>query len=563
MKNKILAILSIIFLASACVDLDLNPLSEASSENWNSDIDEISMSINDLFKPAFWSRDAETWTDDNTIRTALNEFTAGTLNSESGTVNNLWSNSYKAIVRANVVLLSLEEVKDIIPEKTLNMFEGNALFVRAAQYAKLISHFGDVVHFTEILDLEESFTLSRTDKTVVLEAIYKDFDEAASKLPDSYSSSENQLATKGAALAMKARIALYMGDWLIARNAAKACIDLEKYELHPDFETLFLAGTKNPKELIFGIPRSRTLNSVMGVRGMLPRNHGGWGGSEPSPSWDLFCSFLCTDGLPIDESPLFNPREPFENRDPRCSATIIEFGTPFMGIVYQPHPDSLKVMDYNLGQEIVNNDTRTNAQWAVFNGILRKKEVDETWLDNFQADNDIMLMRYADVLLMYAEAKMELNEIDQSVFDAINKVRARAYGVDYNNTSAYPAVTTTSQSELRRIIRTERRMEFAWEGLRYMDIIRWRVAETVINRPNYGVLDIDVLNERLIEPGLWFFGKTPVIDNNGNPDFTELYEAGYCRRLSIRSFDASRHYLWPIPSSELIINPNMVQNPGY
>lgn len=563
MKNKIIAIFTGLFLITACIDLDMNPLSEASSENWYSDTDEIAMSVNDLFKLAFWPTDAEEWTDDNTVRTNTYEITSATINSEWGTANTVWSNSYKAIVRANTVLLNIEKSKESIPEATFNKFAGNAQFVRASQYSKLISHFGDVVFFTGILDLEESFTLSRTDKAIVLEAIYKDFDEAATKLPLSYSSSENQLATKGAALAMKARIALYMGDWTVARDAAKACMDLEVYELFPDFETLFLAKTKNPKELIFGIPRSRTLNVVMGTRSLLPRNHGGWGGSGPSPSWDLFCSFLCSDGLPIDKSPLFNPHDPFKNRDPRCSATIIEFGTPFLGIVYQPHPDSLKVMDYKSGKKITNNDTRTNAQWAVFNGILRKKQIDESWLDNFQADNDVMIMRYADVLLIYAEAKIELNEIDQSVLDAINMVRARAYKVNLEDTSAYPAVTTISQSELRTILRVERRMEFAWEGLRYMDIIRWKVAETVLNRDNYGILDLDVLNERLIEPGLWFFASTPKIDEDGNPDFSSIYDAGFCRRLSLRTFDASKQYLWPIPASEILINPNLDQNPGY
>ncbi len=563
MKNKVIIMLAGLFLITACIDLDMNPLSEASSENWYSDADEIAMSVNDLFKLAFWPLDAEEWTDDNTVRTNTYPITSATINSEWGTANTVWSNSYKAIVRANTILSSIERAKESIPEVTFNKFAGNALFVRASQYSKLISHFGDVVFFTGILDLDESFTLSRTDKTIVLEAIYKDFDEAVSKLPLSYSSSENQLATKGAALAMKARIALYMGDWSTARDAAKACMDLENYELFPDFETLFLSKTKNPKELIFGIPRSRTLNVVFGNRGYLPRNHGGWGGSETSPSWDLFCSFLCSDGLPIDESPLFNPREPFKNRDPRCSATLIEFGTPFLGIVYQPHPDSLKVMDYKSGKKITNNDTRTNAQWAVFNGILRKKQIDESWLDNFQADNDIMIMRYADVLLIYAEAKIEMNEIDQSVLDAINMVRARAYKVNFEDTSAYPAVSTISQSELRTILRVERRMEFAWEGLRYMDIIRWKVAETVLNRDNYGMLDTDVINERLIEPGLWFFGSTPEIDENGNPDFSSIYDAGLCRRLSQRKFDASKQYLWPIPASEILINPNMDQNPGY
>ena len=106
---------------------------------------------------------------------------------------------------------------------------------------------------------------------------------------------------------------------------------------------------------------------------------------------------------------------------------------------------------------------------------MPKKGIDETWLENGKdVDPDKIIIRYADVLLMYAEAKIELNQIDQSVLDAINRVRARAYGVDYTNISAYPAITTTSQQKLRTIIRNERRVEFAKEGLRYMDLVRDR-----------------------------------------------------------------------------------------
>ena len=110
-----------------------------------------------------------------------------------------------------------------------------------------------------------------------------------------------------------------------------------------------------------------------------------------------------------------------------------------------------------------NNDARVNAQFASFNGLLWKKGIDETWLENGKdVDPDKIIIRYADVLLMYAEAKIELGQIDQSVLDAINQVRARAYGVDYTNTAAYPAVTTTDQQKLRTILRTERRDCAIW-----------------------------------------------------------------------------------------------------
>ena len=141
-----------------------------------------------------------------------------------------------------------------------------------------------------------------------------------------------KLATKGAAMAMKARIALYMSDWSVARDAAKACMDLGVYELYPDYATLFLSKTKNTKEAVFSLPRSVALGEQLGsnypVKATITRNSGGW--ASYNPSWELFCSYLCTDGLPIDQSPLFNPREPFENRDPRCARSLCPLRPGFL-----------------------------------------------------------------------------------------------------------------------------------------------------------------------------------------------------------------------------------------
>ena len=137
-----------------------------------------------------------------------------------------------------------------------------------------------------------------------IRSYYEDFDIAIEYLPESYNSSEYQFATKGAALALKARIALYMGDYAIAASAAKACIDLGVYELYPDYQELFLSSTKNSVETIFCNPRSVELGIIIPKGGRsrepLPRLAGGY--ANGGPSWDLLCSYLCTDGLPIDES---------------------------------------------------------------------------------------------------------------------------------------------------------------------------------------------------------------------------------------------------------------------
>lgn len=565
MKNKklLLLFLSGFIFFSSCTDLNLNPLSEGSSETWYSNESEITMALNDLYREVFWPRDGDDWTDDWTQRDATTAITNGTLNGADGTINTWWTNSYKCIARANIILMNLEKSKDKFPQATLDKFAAEARFVRAAQYAMLISHYGDVVYFTGILELEESFTLGKTDQRVILPSIYADYDFAASKLPVSYSSTQNMHATQGAALAMKARIALFYKDYAIARDAAKACMDLNAYELHADYSTLFLSKTKNPKELVFGLPRSVVLNVSIGdTKNWISRNAGGWGGVA-APSWELLCAYLCTDGLPIDESPLFNPRLPFKNRDPRCTASIVEFQIPWLGFMYQPHPDSLNVMNYKTGVKVKNNDTRSNAAFASFNALMWKKGIDEDWSDDFKAENGIFLMRYADVLLMYAEAKIELNEIDQALLDAtINKVRARAYKVAVSDITRFPAVTTTDQTIARKALRIERRMEFAFENRRYEDIIRWKLAEKVLNRNIYGMLDVADLRTKVINPGLWFFPQIPEIDGDGTAIFEPMYNAGLIKRLAVRSY-TDKQYLWPIPNKEVLINPNLKQNDGY
>lgn len=555
-----------LFIWTSCIDLDLNPLSQASSENWYSDETEIEMSIKDFYRDSFWPLDNENRTDDFIYRETLSSIVNGTLNGQDGDVTTLWTNQYKSIARTNTILANKDKMLAMgISEEKVNQYMAEALFQRASCYARLVTYFGNVVYVTEVIDIDAAFQMGQTPKEEVIPLIYADYDEAIKYLPEKYTGTSSQRATKGAAMAMKARFALYMGDWEVCRDAAKQCMDLGIYKLHSNYSDLFLSTTKNAEESIFLLPRSIEFKVTYGssnVKNEVTRNPGGWGAY--CPSWDLLASYLCTDGLPIDESPLFDPHNPFKNRDPRCTATIVEFGTRHLGFDYNPHPDAVEVMNYNTGKMQKNNDARVNAQYASYNGLVWKKGIDETWLENgMDVDPDKIIIRYADVLLMYAEAKIELNQIDQSVLDAINQVRARAYGVDYTQTNAYPAVTTTDQQKLRSILRAERRMEFAKEGLRYMDLVRWKIAGKALTRPNYGMLyPVSLLKEKVVDKGLWFWPETPAIDEDGIPDFSAMENAGLIAPMSQRMWN-DRQYLWPIPTKEILINDNLVQNPGY
>ena len=561
MRLKIFIACIGLFAISSCESLDLLPLSDGSSETWNSNAEEIEMSLNGLYKDAFWPKDNDEWTDDWIYRDALSPITGATLNGQNDFIISWWTNSYKAIGRANIVIQSVDRAAKVLTQAQIDRYAAEARFVRACQYSRLLARYGNIIYTEKDLDIEEALTLKQEDKTTVLPKIYADFDFAAAKLKTTYSNSELKRASAGAAYAMKARIALEMGDWATVKTAAKACMDLKLYSLHSNFDNLFLSRTKNSVETIFGLPRSVALKVVQtDAQNYVTRNAGGFAAKDPS--WDLFCAFLCTDGLPIDKSPLYNPRKPFLNRDPRCKATIVEFQTNFLGYTYQPHPDSLTVFKVADNKYVENKDTRSVAQFASFNGLVLKKGVDGDWLLNsWTTEPDKIIIRYADVLLMYAEAKIELNEIDQTVLDAINTVRARAYGAALTATT-YPAVKSMTQSELRKAVRIERRMEFAFEGVRYADLIRWKLAEKALNKVNYGLLDPADLRTKVVKPGLWFFPSTPPIDDDGVADFTPMFTAGLIKQIAIRKFDATRQYLWPIPTTE-ILTSGLKQNPNY
>ena len=571
-RNRFIYILGVALSLSACADMDLKPLSEGSSETWYATEEELNMAVNEFYILGYWNtplESSEQWTDNFTYRnTHRMDILYGTLSGGQWEVLRLWEQSYKLIARANALLERIDEsASGNVSEDKINRYKAEAYFARACKYADLIAYFGDVVYYDKSPSLDEAFAKTRTAKDEVIPLVYADFDKAAAFLPVSYGTASTHF-TKGAALAMKARFALYMGDWQVAAKAAKDCMDLGEYELHPDFGNLFLANTKNAtKEKIFAIPRSLQNSVVLDqwvVNNELSRNAGGYGSAVPS--WDLLAAFLCTDGLPIDESPLFDPKNPFKNRDPRCTQTIVEFGSIHLGFEYNPHPDALQVMNYNTGKMQANQDNRAVNQYASFNGLNWKKGIDELWTQNGRTvDRDYVIMRYADVLLMYAEAKVELGEIDNSVLDAINRVRARAYGVSLEAKDRYPAVSQTDQISLRKTVRLERRVEFANEGLRYMDLIRWKLASKALNKKNYGILyPASDLISKVTSKGLWFWASTPEIDDDGIADFSAMESAGVISVLSQRVWD-ERQYLWPLPTAELEISPNLINdnNPGY
>lgn len=562
MRISIYLVTVCLLVLTSCQELDLNPLSEPSSGNFYSNETELTIAVNDLYRYSFIENDREEYSDNFLYRANPNAVTSGTMNSGDADAQRLWSNAYKIITRANTIIANLHKASGNTSAATLASFEAQAKVARAYQYSRLITHFGDVPLITTPITLAESYTYKRTDKNLVLDFIFQDLDYAALNLPSSYSQSAEQRFTRGTALAIKARTALYMGKYGVAKAAAKAVIDSNVYSLYPSYRDLFLKAGEQCKENILTVIRDQA-NGVVSDGFIVPdhisRNAGGFGAKYPT--WELIDSYECTDGLRVDQSPLYNPQKPFLNRDPRMSQSIVPFSSIWLGYIYQPHPDSLKVRRISDNAMVTNNDNRAIATNASFSGFLWKKGIDQSWADRKLEDNDLKIIRYAEMFLIYAEADVELNTIDATTLLYLNTVRARAYGKAVGQTTLYPAVTTTNQAELRSIVRRERRVEFAFEGLRYMDLIRWRIAEKALNKPGVGIPDPLPFNA--VNRAKFPFAGAPVIDADGIPDYSPYIATGAAKKTSTRIFDASRQYLWPIPAIERTVNPNLTQNPNY
>lgn len=590
-----LAIFSI-FSLGACVDLDLNPLSEGSSGNWFSSEQEIEMSINDFYRSDFFPIDPMDWGDDVTARNTTSAVQNGTLTAENGTIATRWQNYYKGIARGLRILNNMDNARSLgIPETQIKQYEGEAYFYIGFAYGMLAFHWGDVILDKTGMTLEEAYDISRSPKADVLAFSYECLDKAAERLPVSYSGI--QRATKGAALAFKARIALRNGDYETAASAAKACMNLEVYKLHDNYRDLFTTSWSD--EWIFYFRGDVTMKkyywAASDVANCITRLAGGWGGQK-APSYELLCAYPCVDGKPIDESPLYNPKDFFENRDPRLAMTIVPFATAYnksvldgtydpsdyvwLGYEYSPDPTKTTVYRASDGAQVANTDSKSAAEHASYNGLLFKKYIDESFLENGRqgAPTTYPMLRYGDVLLMYVEAMIELDRCTQEVLDVtINKLRERAYR---GTGISYPHVTVGTQGELRTLVRTERFIELAWEGHRYADLIRWKLAEKVYNRPSYFLArawsgsaswdgnEASVSSDyrKLIQnwkDGNYPIGGIPEIDENGVADLSSMVTAGYIVPASERKFDANRDYLWPIPDADRLINENLDQNPKW
>lgn len=547
MKKLIGLYLLTAVLASCTGKLDKLPLTAPSSESFPTNQQELQTALVGCNNPLLqcfgenpFQQVFEMFSDNAANRDLTPDKMWGDPN--GGYVDAIWSNLYVGISRCNFLLDNLDKAAGNVDAATLNSFGAQARFLRAYYYSLLTSFFGAVPYITHTLSFAEA-DVARTERAQVVDSILSELEDASAYLTD-VNNPTSMTITRGAAWALESRVALFNGKWQQAIDAATKVMALEgtQYVLDPHYENLCKLAGNTSKELIFSVHWN--YNDITNIAPVSFKSRNAQGYNNRMPTESLVDSYQCIDGLDIDKSPKYDPSHPFANRDPRLNWTIVVPGSVFCGYEYQTNKDSLTCWNYNVTPAVrIPNQDATNP-YASFSGFAWRKYVDSTEFDqgNKSAISTI-LIRYAEVLLNYAEAKIESSQLDASVYEAINKVRLRAH---------MPEITPgKTQAELRSIVRKERKVEFAGEGLRYFDILRWGIAEQVLNGPCYGRIPTGLL------------ASAPAIDENGTPDYSGVSNHAQMRVVQVRSFDKGKNYLWPIPGIELETNKNLTQNTGY
>lgn len=413
----------------------------------------------------------------------------------------LWRDAYRGIGRANSVIEGIDNIT-FTDEALKNRLKAEALFMRAYLYNILINLYGDVPYFDKPLLLIEESQIPRTIKNEILTNILKDLDWTIDHLPLSYSKSDVGRITKGAALALKARVCLWQNKFQESRDAAEAVMNLGVYQLYPEYSELFTYGAENNIEIILDEQFMPTLRVHSSFVNLAPRSC--QGNSNYVPTRALV--------------------DAYESDDPRLPATIL------MPLEVMPWLDGNTIFNPTPGSGSV--DEVSISYLATATGYHFKKYVlKEDVQYPSRCNINLVHIRYADVLLMFAESENEISGPTDEAYDAINLVRARARGT---NSSILPDLDGLTKEEFREAVRKERNVELAGEGLKYFDLLRWKTAENVLVGKVYGM---DYIDQSTGDP------KTVVVET--------------------RKFDVGRNYFWPIPESEIRLNPNLTQNPNY
>ncbi len=463
---------------------------------------------------------AMTWTHSQLLQT-------GIYNTTYIPWGNMWPIYYGLIRKTNVALENLDRLGEN-NQDIINELKGQVYFLRGMIYHELLRLFAykpgneGVPLIDRSLTVDDDLSIPRASYDDVVEFILADLDRAAELLP-AKGEIEAGRATSGAAYALKGRVLMYAERWAESAAASKMVINNGRYSLYPDYRTLFL--DKNNNEIIFAkkfaYPDKHHQSGGGGTQGAGwdvynspdifrgATGDGGWGGNMPTQNF--VGSYEMTDGLSQENSPLYNLQDPYKNLDPRFYATVVYNGATFRDVLIDLSNDS---------------PVRRFLPTGYF---LRKFHDEDLVLYATNSDQDWIFIRYAEVLLNYAEAQNEASGPDGSVYDAINTIRSRPSV----NMPSLPA--GLSQSEMREKIRNERRIELAFEEHRYFDIRRWGIANQVYN-------------------------DMQAMDIVKNPDGTFTYQVRH--NYEIRDFVEKMNVI-PIPQDEIDKNPEANQILGW
>lgn len=517
----------ILLISGGCADefLDFFPEDKMTSANFPVNEDDMELLLNGLYSQvrertlynegffAFGVLDGATPNGFNWGNLPITKIGNGQLSAtDGGIVNFRWTRAYAIIFRANYLLKAMEDVE--LDADVKAKLTGEAHFLRGLAYATLVESYGGVPIILELISTEEAREIARSSEEETWNQAISDYDVAIANLD--LDAPKVGRATKGAAMAMKMRALLYQGKFNEVITIADQIIELGKYSLFPSYEGLFQLENENNQEVIFDVQYIRgeysqgsRLDQFTGT------GTGSWTrGTRYVPTEDLVNAYERIDGSPgkyfESEIDLDNP---YDGWDPRLKVTVVVPGSYYLGYRYPNYLYPGGAYNHP-GNRIKHLSTRKYRE---------DSEADLAPTD--QSDLNNIVMRYADVLLSKAEALIESGGSVDEATALINQIRT-----ERDDVKMTPITTGLSREEARAKLRHERRIEFALEGLYWMDIKRWHKMDGFLN----DIYPIEIK------------------DHNGSVIETKFPD-GYKEHFS----------LLPIPNSELSLNENLVQNPGW
>lgn len=457
--------------------------------------------------------------------TDLNRLTNGGMVSTNTYVLNYWNAAYARIARCNYFLEHVDKVP--APDAVKNRMKAETRFIRAAMYFYLSQFWGNVPLTTKTLSLDEANAVSKSTKQQIVDFVTTELTAAANDLPRhrDLPAAEKGRATKQAALAFLGRLQLAEKKYADAAATYKTIIDFNDNSIDPNYKSLFNGTNESSNEMIFAIQYLPDLLTNGMLLHVSPARSGGYHFVNPLGS--LVESYEFTDGTPFSfTDSRYNPNDVGANRDPRLAYTVYYnqqaiTESPVANSRYICHPDST-----------TSPDQLTTTKQATRSGFGFRKVMPPTLPASLPNSGiDLPVIRYAEILLSYLEAKLENGDaIDQSLLDeTINKVRGRS-------SVNMPRIMVTNTDMLRTRLRNERRVEMACEGTRLWDLKRWGIAGQVLNGDFYGAS----------YPGAKSLRKKGTT--------VDPYSRWY---VTTKAFRTGTDEKWPIPQREQDINPNL------